>query len=96
MKYAVLTEGRSYPFRRVYLGLARCVAAADTLEEVIALIQEGRIYRIETMLESDDAIPEPTTSAQLIEVALPTRMTVEDATLRRLHFRRYPSHQSKE
>jgi predicted RNase H-like HicB family nuclease len=41
--------------------LPGCVAAADTLEEIKQLMQEGIEFRLEGMKEDGDPVPEPTT-----------------------------------
>ena len=71
MKYTVLIEKGPTNFGAYIPDLPGCVAVADTKEEVIALIQEGIVYHLEFMHEDGDPIPEPATTAIVVEVELP-------------------------
>ncbi len=66
MKYTILIErtdsGYSVP------DLPGCIAAADTKTEVKELIREAIILHLESLHEHGDPIPEPHTTAALIEV----------------------------
>lgn len=68
MKYAIVIEkvpGSNYS---AYVpDLPGCVAAADTLEEIKQLMQEGIEFHLEGMREDGDPIPEPTTEVTYIE-----------------------------
>jgi predicted RNase H-like HicB family nuclease len=68
MKYAIVIEkvpGSNYS---AYVpDLPGCVAAADTLEEIKQLMQEGIEFHLEGMREDGDPIPEPTTRVEYIE-----------------------------
>ena len=68
MKYAIVIEkvpGSNYS---AYVpDLPDCVAAADTLEEIKQLMQEGIEFHLEGMREDGDPIPEPTTQVEYIE-----------------------------
>ena len=48
--------------------LPGCVAAADTKEEVLELIQEAIEFHIEGLREDGQPIPEPSSSIEYIEV----------------------------
>ena len=48
--------------------LPGCVAAGDTLSETEDLIREAVTYHLEMLRDSDDPIPEPRSSVQLVEV----------------------------
>ena len=71
MKYTVLVEKGPTNFGAYIPDLPGCVAVADTKEEVIALIREGIVYHLELMSEDGDPIPEPTTTALVVEVEFP-------------------------
>jgi len=70
MKYAIViekTEGGNYS---AYVpDLPGCVAAADTLDEIKKLMQEGIEFHLEGMRADGDPIPEPTTQVDYAEVA---------------------------
>ncbi len=70
MKYTVLIEKGPTNYGAYIPDLPGCVAVADTKEEVIALIEEGIVYHLEEMQADGDPIPEPTTTALLVEVEL--------------------------
>ena len=71
MKYTVLIEEGPTNFGAYIPDLPGCVAVADSREEVIALIKEGIVYHLELMREDGDPIPEPSTTALVVEVELP-------------------------
>lgn len=76
MKYTVLIEKGPTNYGAYIPDLPGCVAVADTKEEVIALIQEGIVYHLEEMHADGDPIPEPATTAMLMEVESPTTTKV--------------------
>ena len=76
MKYTVLIEKGPTNYGACIPDLPGCVAVADTKEEVIALIQEGIVYHLEEMQADGDPIPEPATTAMLMEVESPAATTV--------------------
>ena len=68
MKYTILIErtGNGYP---AYVpDLPACIAAADTKIEVEELIREATVLYPESLHEHGDPIPEPHTTAALVEV----------------------------
>ena len=74
MKYAVVLEGDATSYSAYAPDLQCCVAAADTREETLDLIQEGIGISIETSIESGDPVPEPRMSlaeamAEYLEIA---------------------------
>ena len=71
MKYTVLIEKGPTNYGAYIPDLPGCVAVADTKEEVIALIEEGIVYHLEEMKADGDLIPEPATTAMLVEVEAP-------------------------
>ena len=68
MKYVVIFEKTSNGYSAYLPDLPGCVAAGDTLSETEDLIQEAVTYHLEMLRDSDDPIPEPRSSAQLVEV----------------------------
>ena len=79
MKYTVLIEEGPTSFGAYIPDLPGCVAVADTREEVIALIEEGIGYHLEEMHADGDPIPNPATTAILVEVESPAAMVVTSA-----------------
>ena len=71
MKYTVLIEKGPTNYGAYIPDLPGCVAVADTKEEVIALIQEGIAYYLEELHITGQPIPEPSTTAMLVEVESP-------------------------
>ena len=67
MKYAVVIEKGSTSFGAHVPDLPGCVAAAETRDEVCALIREAIELYVEALEEDDLPIPEPQTY-ELIEV----------------------------
>ncbi len=49
--------------------LPGCVAAAETRAEVISLIREAIAFHLETLREEGMPLPEPHSTAELVEVA---------------------------
>ena len=67
MKYAVVIEKAPNNYSAYVPDLPGCIAAAETLPEVEALIREAIGYHLEVMREYGDPIPEPQTMVQLVE-----------------------------
>lgn len=63
MTYTVIHEKTSTGYSAYVPDLPGCVAAASTLTEVKALMEEAIEMHLETMREKGDPIPEPTTLA---------------------------------
>ena len=68
MKYTVIIEEGPTGHSAYIPDLPGCVAAAETREETLALIHEAIVLHLELMAEQGDEIPEPRSSAQLVEV----------------------------
>ncbi len=68
MKYVVIVEKTGNGYSAYLPDLPGCVAAGDTVEETERLIQEAVTYHVEALRENGDPIPEPSTSAQLVEI----------------------------
>ena len=68
MKYTVVIEKTGNGYSAYVPDLPGCVAAADAREETEELIREAIVYHLEMLRESGDRIPEPQTTASLVEV----------------------------
>ncbi len=68
MKYAVIVEEGENSFGAYVPDLPGCVAAADTKDEVLELIQEAIEFHIEGLREDGEPIPEPSSSIEYVEV----------------------------
>ena len=69
MKYAVIIEKGNESFGAYVPDLPGCIAAGETKEEVINLVHEAIEFHIEGLKENGQAVPEPSTSIEVIEVA---------------------------
>ena len=68
MKYTVVIEEGPTSYGAYVPDLPGCVAVADTIEEVSDLIREAVVLHLEMLTEDGLPIPEPKSSAQLVEV----------------------------
>ncbi len=68
MRYTVIVEEGPTSYGAYVPDLPGCVAVADTREEVSALIQEAIVSHLELLAEDGQPIPEPRSSAQLVDV----------------------------
>lgn len=68
-RYAVILEKSRTGYSAYVPDLPGCVAAADSLEETEKLIREAIEFHLEGMRQDGDAIPEPTTYAEMVEIA---------------------------
>ena len=68
MKYAVIVEEGENSFGAYVPDLPGCVAAADTKEEVLELIQEAIEFHIEGLRADGQPVPEPSSSIEYVEV----------------------------
>ncbi len=69
MRYAVVIEKGESSYGAYVPDLPGCVAAGDSKEEVIRLIQEAMEFHIEGLKEEGDAVPPPSSSVEFVEVA---------------------------
>ncbi len=70
MQYAIITEKAPGINYSAYVpDLPGCVAAGDSLEEVIRLMEEGIAFHLEGLREDGLPAPEPTTQVAYAEVA---------------------------
>ena len=68
MKYTVIIEEGLSSYSAYVPDLPGCVAAADTREEALSLIHEAIVFHLELISEHGESIPEPRSTAQLVEV----------------------------
>jgi predicted RNase H-like HicB family nuclease len=68
MRYAVIIEEGENSFGAYVPDLPGCVAAAETKEEVLSLIQEAIDFHIEGLREDGQPVPEPSSSVEYVEV----------------------------
>ena len=69
MRYAVVIEKANGNYSAYVPDLPIIVAAADTREEVIKLIQEAVPLYIATLRQKGEPIPPPTTTALTVPIA---------------------------
>ncbi len=70
MRYAIVIERGPTSYGAYVPDLPGCVAAGDTREEVVKLIREAIELHLEEMRNENVQIPEPSSSAEYVEVAL--------------------------
>ena len=75
-RYVVIIEKGPTNFGAYLPDLPGCVAVADTEEEVWNLITEAVDLHVEAMQEDGDPIPEPQSSARVLEVEIPSVTSV--------------------
>ncbi len=69
MKYTVIVEQGPTSWGAYVPNLPGCIAAADTHEEVVSLIQEAIEFHLVGMREQGESIPEPHSFSEVVEVA---------------------------
>lgn len=70
MKYAIIIEKGDASYGAYVPDLPGCVAAAETKEEVMTLIQEAVEFHLEGLQEDGKPIPAPTSETDIVEVKL--------------------------
>lgn len=68
MKYAVIVEEGDTSFGAHVPDLPRCVAVAETRQEVLELIQETIEFHLEGLRQDGQPIPPPLSSVEYVEV----------------------------
>ena len=68
MQYLVVIEQGNSSFGAYVPDLPGCIAAADTREEVAALIQEAIELHIEDLKAKGHQVPSPQSSGELVSV----------------------------
>lgn len=69
MRYAIVLERGPVSYGAYVPDLPGCVAAGDTREEALHLIREAIEFHIEGLRAEGIPVPEPSSSAEYIEVA---------------------------
>ena len=68
-QYGVIIEKGPTSYGAYVPDLPGCIAAGETRDEVVRLIQEAIEFHIEGLREDGQPIPEPASSFELVEVA---------------------------
>jgi len=68
MQYLVVVEKSENGFGAYVPDLPGCVAAAETRDEVVSLIQEAIEFHIEGLKKNGDPIPRPKSQGELVDV----------------------------
>lgn len=68
MKYLVIIEISETGFGAYVPDLPGCIAAGETRDEAVSLIQEAILFHIEGLMAYDDPIPEPKSQGVWIDV----------------------------
>ena len=66
--YLVIIEEGPSKFSAYVPDLPGCVAAAETREETLALMQEAIEFHIEEIKASGEVVPPPTSHSELVKV----------------------------
>ncbi len=70
MKYTVVIERTNNNYAAYVPNLPGCVATSSTREEVLKEIREAIEFHIEGMREDGEPIPEPQTTAAVVDAAV--------------------------
>ena len=68
VKYTVVIEKTDNGYSAYAPDLPGCIAAADSVSDVEELMREAITLHVESLREHGDPVPEPQTSAALVEV----------------------------
>jgi len=68
MRYAVIVEEGETSFGAYVPDLPGCVAVAESRAEVLRLIEEAIEFHIDGMRQDNQAIPQPSSSIEYVEV----------------------------
>ena len=68
MKYTVVIEKTENNFGAFVPDLPGCVAVAETRTEILELIREAIEFHLESLRESGESIPLPSTTSVIIKV----------------------------
>jgi len=69
MQYTVIVEEGESSFGAYVPDLPGCVAVAESREEVLSLIREAIEFHLESLKEDGEAIPQPHSFSELVDVA---------------------------
>ena len=70
MKYTVVIEKTPNNYAAYVPDLPGCVATGSTREELLEPIREAIEFHLEGMLEDGETVPEPQTTAAVVEAAV--------------------------
>ena len=68
MRYLVVVENGPESFGAYVPDLPGCVAAAETREEVLALIREAIEFHLEGLRKDGQPVPTPSSSSEVVDV----------------------------
>ncbi len=68
MEYLVVVEKGPSSYGAYVPDLPGCVAAADSKEEVLALIKEAIEFHLDGLKEDGEPIPSPASTSEVVEV----------------------------
>jgi predicted RNase H-like HicB family nuclease len=68
MRYAVIVENGERSFGAYAPDLPGCAAVAETIEEVLRLIQEAIEFHLEGLVKDGQPLPEPSSIVEYVEV----------------------------
>lgn len=68
MRYAVIVEKGESSFGAYAPDLPGCAAVAETIEEVLRLIQEAIEFHLEGLVKDGQPLPEPSSIVEYVEV----------------------------
>lgn len=68
MRYTIIVERAPENFAAYVPDVPGCVAAAETREEVVREIRQALQFHIEGLREYGEPVPEPSTTADVVEV----------------------------
>lgn len=68
MQYLVIIEKSENGFGAYVPDLPGCIAAGETREEVITLIQEAIEFHIDGLKRCGDPVPKPRSQSELVDV----------------------------
>lgn len=68
MQYLVVVEEGPNSFGAYVPDLPGCIAAGESKEEVLTLIREAIEFHVESLKETGEPIPPPSSSSELVEV----------------------------
>ena len=68
MHYLVVVEQGEGGYGTYVPDLLGCIAAAESREQVLALIQDAIAFHLEGLCERGESVPVPSSTAQLVEI----------------------------
>jgi predicted RNase H-like HicB family nuclease len=70
-KYTIILEKTDDGYSAYVPDLPGCIAAGDTYDETVQLMREAIEFHLEGMRLNGEAMPEPTSVAETVEVGAP-------------------------